>query len=219
MPNNSSSSDNPLLDPIERSSEVLFGLIMVLTFTGSFRITGGDHDSVDRMLLAALGCNLAWGIIDAVMYLMAILSQRSHNLLLLRQVQNVGPEKGRRLINDAMSTDLAKVVTDTEVEAIRQRFIQLPKPAGRARLHLYDYRAALSVFLMLFLSTLPVVLPFLFIRRPSLALRVSNLAAVIMLFLTGYAYGSYAGYRPLRTGLWMVLVGLAMVVLTVALGG
>ena len=192
---------------------------MVLTFTGSFRITGGDHDSVDRMLLAALGCNLAWGIIDAVMYLMAILSQRSHNLLLLRQVQNVGPEKGRRLINDAMSTDLAKVVTDTEVEAIRQRFIQLPKPAGRARLHLYDYRAALSVFLMLFLSTLPVVLPFLFIRRPSLALRVSNLAAVIMLFLTGYAYGSYAGYRPLRTGLWMVLVGLAMVVLTVALGG
>src|SRR5262252_821582 len=51
------------LDPIERSSEVLFGLIMVLTFTGSFRITGADHDDVHRMLLAALGCNLAWGII------------------------------------------------------------------------------------------------------------------------------------------------------------
>ncbi|HEX8892086.1 MAG TPA: hypothetical protein VF783_02120 [Terriglobales bacterium] len=65
-----SQDSNPVsrqLDSIERSSEVLFGLIMVLTFTGSFRITGGDHNSADRMLLAALGCNLAWGIIDAVM--------------------------------------------------------------------------------------------------------------------------------------------------------
>src|SRR3974377_2388913 len=55
-----------LLDPIERSSEVLFGLIMVLTFTGSLRASGLDHDDVHRMMLAALGCNLAWGIIHAV---------------------------------------------------------------------------------------------------------------------------------------------------------
>jgi hypothetical protein len=216
---NDSNSDSQQLDSIERSSEVLFGLIMVLTFTGSFRITGADHDSVHRMLIAALGCNLAWGIIDAVMYLMAILSQRSHNLLLLRQVRAVSPEKGRRLISDAMSTDLAKVVTETEVEAIRRRFTQLPEPVRRARLHFYDYRAATGVFLLVFLSTLPVVLPFGFISRPGLALRVSNLVAIVMLFLTGYAYGKYAGYRPLRVGFWMVLVGLGMVGLTVALGG
>ena len=70
-----------LLDPIERNSEVLFGLIMVLTFTGSLRVTGAEHDDVDRMLVAALGCNLAWGIIDAVMYLISVLSQRGHNTI------------------------------------------------------------------------------------------------------------------------------------------
>ena len=219
MSNNDSNSDRQRLDPIERSSEVLFGLIMVLTFTGSFRITGADHDSVRTMLLAALGCNLAWGIIDAVMYLMAILSERSHNLLLLHQVRSVGPEKGRRLIGDAMSSDLAKVITDTEVEAVRQRFIQLPEPARRARLHFYDYRAAAGVFLLVFLSTFPVVLPFLFVQRPGLALRLSNLAAIIMLFFAGYAYGKYAGRRPLRVGFWMVVLGLSMVGLTIALGG
>jgi VIT1/CCC1 family predicted Fe2+/Mn2+ transporter len=171
------------------------------------------------MLIAALGCNLAWGIIDGVMYLMAILSQRSHNLLLLRQVRAVSPEKGRRLINDAMSTDLAKVITETEVEAMRLRFTQLPEPVHRARLRFYDYRAATGVFLLVFLSTLPVVLPFVFISRPGVALRVSNLVSIIMLFLTGYAYGSYAGYRPLRVGFWMVVVGVGMIGLTVALGG
>ena len=77
----------------------------------------------------------------------------------------------------------------------------------------------MGVFLLVFLATFPVVLPFLLIRRPGLALRISNLAAVILLFLTGYAYGKYSGYRPLRIGSWMVLVGLGMVGLTIALGG
>jgi hypothetical protein len=79
MADNTSTSGIQLLDPIERTSEVLFGLIMVLTFTGSIRAIGADHDRVDRLLLAAVGCNLAWGVIDAVMYLIAVLSQRGHN--------------------------------------------------------------------------------------------------------------------------------------------
>jgi hypothetical protein len=208
-----------LLDPIERSSEVLFGLIMVLTFTGSLRATGVDHDSASRMLVAALGCNLAWGIIDAVMYLISVFSQRGHNLILLRDVRTAEPAKGRQLINDAMSDDLAAALTDTEVEAVRQRFLQLPQPARGARLRFGDYRAAFGVFLLVFLSTFPVVLPFFFIRQAELALRLSNLVAIIMLFLTGYAYGRYAGSHPWRNGFWMVLVGLAMVGLTIAFGG
>ena len=208
-----------LLDPIERSSEVLFGLIMVLTFTGSFRAIGADHDDVNRMLFAALGCNLAWGIIDAVMYLISVLSQRGHNLLLLRNVRAADPGRGRQLISNAMSDDLAAALTEAEVEAVRQRFMQLTEPKHYARLRFRDYRAAGSVFLLVFLSTLPVVFPFLFIRKAGLALRVSNLVGIIMLFLTGYAYGRYAGTRPWRDGLWMVLVGLAMVALTIAFGG
>lgn len=60
MAKNDSNSDGRQLDPIECSSEVLFGPIMV-TFTGSLRISGVDNDSVNRMLVAALGCNLALG--------------------------------------------------------------------------------------------------------------------------------------------------------------
>jgi VIT1/CCC1 family predicted Fe2+/Mn2+ transporter len=208
-----------LLDPIERSSEILFGLIMVLTFTGSFRASGADHDSVDRMLIGALGCNLAWGVIDAIFYLMAALSQRGHNLALLKEVQGASPERGRTLINDAISDDLAGVLTDSEIESIRSRMIQVPKRHRHPRLHKTDYGAALGVFLLVFLSTFPVVLPFVFMRQPHHALRVSNLIAVIMLFLTGYTYGKFAGGRPWRTGLLMVVIGLCMVALTIALGG
>jgi hypothetical protein len=55
-----------VLNPMERISEVLFGLIMVLTVTCSFSVAKSDQKQVHAMLLAALGCNLAWGAIDAV---------------------------------------------------------------------------------------------------------------------------------------------------------
>jgi hypothetical protein len=219
MAKSTSNSRKRLLDPIERSSEVLFGLIMVLTFTGSLRVTGADHDNVNRMLLGALGCNLAWGVIDAVFYLMSCLSARGHNLILLRDVQAADAEKGRQLLNDAMSDDLAGVLTAQEIEAVRHRMTELPRRTDHPRLHRSDYLAATGVFLLVFLSTFPVVLPFIFLRNARLALRISNGIAIAMLFFTGWTYGKYAGYRPWHVGLFMVLIGLCMVALTIRLGG
>jgi hypothetical protein len=178
-----------LLDPIERSSEVLFGLIMVLTFTGSLRASGIDRDSVHRMLVGALGCNLAWGIIDAIFYLMGTLSQRGHNLVLLRSVQECSPKEGRKLLANAVSDDVATVLSEHEVETIRARMAQLPKRSRTARLHRDDYLAALGVFLLVFLSTFPVVLPFFFMHHPNRALRLSSLVAIIMLFINVSRYG------------------------------
>src|SRR5271165_5544250 len=89
---------NSVLEPIERISEVLFGLIMVLTFTCSLRITGLDRGRVDTMLKAAIGCNLAWGIIDALFYLLNRMSERGHNRKILLQVRAlVEPAAGRRI--------------------------------------------------------------------------------------------------------------------------
>ena len=41
----------------------------------------------------------------------------------------------------------------------------------------------------MFLSTFPVVIPFIFMSNVGPALRVSNAIAIVMLFLTGYAFG------------------------------
>lgn len=210
---------NQLLDPIERSSEVLFGLIMVLTFTGSLRASGFARDDVRRMLIGALGCNLAWGIIDAIFYLMATLSERGHTLVLLRDIQAATPEKGRHILASAISDDVAEVLTDIELESVRARMAQLPRSRRHAHLHGNDYLAALGVFLLVFLSTFPVVVPFFFMQHANRALRISNLIGIIMLFFVGTAYGKYADRTPWKVGLVMVLIGLVMVGLTIALGG
>src|SRR5215470_9900766 len=92
-------STKRVLEPIERISEVLFGLIMVLTFTCSFSVVEAGRAEVRTMLLGALGCNLAWGIIDAIMYLMACLAERARGLATLRAVRGaLDPQKAQRLV-------------------------------------------------------------------------------------------------------------------------
>ena len=59
-----------ILDPLERTSEILFGVIMVLTFTSSISVAESGHAETREVLVAALGCNVAWGIVDAAFYLM-----------------------------------------------------------------------------------------------------------------------------------------------------
>ena len=74
-------SSKRVLDPIDRVSEVLFGLIMVLTFTGSLSVAEAGRDDVRAMLIGALGCNLAWGIIDGILYLMGCLAEKGQGLI------------------------------------------------------------------------------------------------------------------------------------------
>lgn len=76
-----------VLEPVERLSEILFGLIMALTVTSAVSVATADQMTIRTMLIAALGCNLAWGIIDAGMYLMARLGERGHNAVVAQAIR------------------------------------------------------------------------------------------------------------------------------------
>ena len=208
-----------ILDPSDRVSEVLFGLIMVLTFTGAVSVATGGREEVRTLLVEALGCNLAWGIVDAGFYLMAVVGLRGHGLLVLRRIRRVGDEKAHELIADALPPVLASVLEKRDLETLRQRLLTLPRMPARPRLSSQDLLGALGIFLLVFLSTFPVVIPFLFISEPRLALRASNAVALVMLFLCGYLLGRFSGLRAWLTGFVMIGLGLLFVALCIALGG
>src|ERR1051325_10474940 len=103
MPEDAIKSSHHVLDPVDRVAEVLFGLIMVLTFTGSLSVAEAGRDDVRTMLVGAVGCNLAWGIIDAVLYLMACLAEKGRAFFLFREVRRTtDPEKAQRLVAGAL---------------------------------------------------------------------------------------------------------------------
>jgi hypothetical protein len=213
-------SSKRVLDPIDRVSEILFGLIMVLTFTGSLSVAEAGRDDVRTMLIGALGCNLAWGIIDAVLYLMGCLAERFRGLATLRAVRNAAdPRHAHRLIAGALPPLVASILEPAELESMRQRLQRLPEPPEHARLRRNDWLGAAGVFLLVFLSMLPVAIPFMFMHDAVPALRVSNAIAIVMLFLSGYAFGRMTGRHPWAVGISMVLLGAALVALAIALGG
>jgi len=213
-------SSKRVLDPIDRVSEVLFGLIMVLTFTGSLSVAEAGRDDVRAMLIGALGCNLAWGIIDAILYLMGCLAEKGQGLSTFRAVRKAtDPKEAQRVIAEALPSVVAGVLTPAELAAMHERLKQLPEPLEQARFSKDDWRGALGVFLLVFVSTFPVVIPFIFMHSAGPALRVSNVIAIVMLFLTGYAFGRLTGRRPWLVGISMVVLGSILVGLTMALGG
>jgi hypothetical protein len=219
MPDETTKPSKRVLEPNERISEVLFGLIMVLTFTGSLSVAEADRAEVRTMLIGALGCNIAWGIIDGVLYLMGCFAERGRSLMIFRAVRKAAdPQQAHRLIADALPPVVASILEPAQLEAMRQRLKQLPEP-DPGLLRKDDWLGALGVFLLVFLSTFPVVIPFLFIGDVRLALRVSNAVAIAMLFLCGYAFGRCAGFRPWTMGLAMVAIGSVLVAITIALGG
>ena len=207
------------LSPVDRVSGVIFGLIMALTFTGALSAATADRDEVRSMLIGALGCNTAWGLVDAVMYLLAIVAERGRNLAIMKEVRTrSNPLRARTLILDALPPMIASTMEPADVDAIRNRLKRLPLPA-RAGLTAGDFRGALGVFLLVFLATLPVALPFAFIAHTHRALRVSNGIALVMLFAGGFYLGRHGGRHPWWSGLVMLALGAGLVLATIALGG
>jgi len=218
-PATSAKGSDRILDPMDRISEVLFGLIMALTFTCTLGVATADHIQVRTMLIGALGCNLAWGIIDGGVYLLALLNERGRAIVDWRAVRDateVGAAHG--IVANALPPLVASVLEPAQLELIRQQLHQLPEPA-RPRLTKTDWQGALGICLLSFLSTFPIVIPFLLIGDARFALRVSNAVAIAMLFLCGFMFARYAGFRPMAMGLSFVALGSAMVGVAIALGG
>lgn len=208
-----------ILDPIDRISEILFGLIMVLTSTNALSVISAGHADVRTMISGALGCNLAWGIVDGGLYLLARINERGARNLTLRAIRQApDAETARGAIADALPPEVVSVLPAEQLELMRQKVLQSPEPKG-PKLTRQDWIGALGLCLLSFLATFPVVIPFIFISDAKLALRVSYAVAIAMLFCCGYAFGVHSGIRPWAAGLSMVAVGSALVGIAVALGG
>ena len=205
---------------MERISETLFGLIMALTFICSLGVATSGNIRIQTMLIGALGCNLAWGVVDGGLYLLARINDRGGNILTLRAIQQApDSETARGVIADALPPELAPLLRLEELELMRRRLQQLPDPREGPKLTKRDWIGALGLCLLSFASTFPVVIPFIFLSDAKLALRVSYAVAIVMLFCCGYAFGYRSGLRPWAAGLVMVAFGGALVGVTIALGG
>lgn len=208
-----------VLSPVERLSEILYGLVMALAITGSLSVAANGEEDVHRMLAAAIGCNTAWGIVDGLMYLLSLLILRHRGRALVAALQAApDPERAQRTIRDHLPPLVAAAIRKPGLEQIHRQLAGMKEVPG-AGLTGRDLLGALAVFLLVFVSTLPVVVPFVLPLTPRRALHVSRGVALVLLFAVGFRLGRYVEYRPLVVGGAMIALGASLVGIVVALGG
>jgi hypothetical protein len=211
------------LDPDERVGELLFGLIMVLTLTlGAGIELKGDRAGTRELLIAALGCNAAWGIIDAALYLMSRLSERGRIHRIVRRVQAAEHrEQALALVARELDERIPAIVKPEIRAALDADVLEKVRAAPLVpnRVTASDLWAGLAVFWLVFLTALPAVLPFLMLRDARVAMRASNAILIGLLSYVGWRWAAYTGASRWRTGLLMAVLGVALVVVAIALGG
>ena len=217
-----------LLDPIDTLTEVIFSVLILLTFTLAFRIfmLGGEPvtaEYIRDLLWAALGATVAWGIIDGVMYALIEVLGRSERRRLLWHIQAADDAtEALAAIADEFDFMLEPIAGEGQRRELYADILDhlrdsQPQSVGLKR---EDLTGGLASVLVAVMAVTPSFLPLLIFRHDyALAVRLSNVVSFIVLFVAGYEWGRFTGMNRWKTGLLLVAVGLLLVAVAIPLGG
>ena len=212
------------LDPGETLGEVLGGLIMALTFTLGARVFAADEQlEAHELVVAIVGCNIAWGVIDATLFVLNSLFYRSRHARFFRALKNTRSEtEALAAVEEEFGLEDEPLAAHPEDRArLYQSLLALSARATPARkgLRRQDFVAAAIVFALVSATAVPGVIPLLLLADSNLALHVSNWLLILLLFVVGCWWGRYTDAPPWRVGLTAMLLGMFMVLVAVVLGG
>jgi len=211
------------LDPSDTLLEVLFGLIMALTITVGARLLSERADIVGvELALALVGCNVAWGVIDGAFYLLETIFNRNRRVQFVKRLQAAADEtQALAAIKDEFDLEGEPPMRAEDKANLHASLLQLLRRAGTARAELRadDWIAAVLIALLVSATAFPGLIPLLLIQDGFVALRVANVLQIGLLFFAGYWWAHYSGSNRWLVGVAIALLGTALVLLAVPLGG
>jgi hypothetical protein len=212
------------LDPTSSLGEIMFGLIMTLTFTLGAGIIIDDEgrEGARELLIALIGCNIAWGVIDGALYLVGQMFDRGRLRRVGQAVRTSPDEKsGAGLVANELEEWFEDVMKPEERQALYSRIASnvRAKPQAENNVTKADFMGAWVSFWLVVLASLPAALPFLIWDDARFALRVSNGILLASLFIVGSFWARQTMGKPWLVGLSFLTIGFALVWLAIQLGG
>ena len=216
--------EHRFVDPSTSLGELLFGLIMTLTFTlgAGIIIEDEGREGARQLLIAFIGCNIAWGIIDGALYLVGEVFGRGRLRRIGRLIrQSPTRDRAEGLVAAELDDVLGPVTSDAERQALYRRIVENvhAKPPTANSVTKDDVMGAIVSGLLVIFVSIPAAIPFLVMDDARLALRVSNGILLALLFIVGWYWARYTLGKPWVAGIGFLLGGLLLVVAAIALGG
>ena len=219
------------LDPIDILSAAFFSILFALLFTLSYGIliySGVFVSSFSsgygtELFVTILGAVTIWGAIDGVMYALTAVFQREERPRLLQYLQTADNEEtALNAIADELDFILDPITNDDQRYALYHDILAHLRQAEPQEVGLQheDVFGALTSLLVSVLVVLPSLLPLLLLpKNTTLAIQISNIISVIVIFITGYSWGKHTDSNPWKTGLVMASVCLSLVLVVILIGG
>lgn len=211
------------IDPVDSLGELLFGMIMALTFTIGARLLSRNEDiNPHDLVVAMIGCNVAWGVIDGVLYVIGSIFSRNQRVHVVHRLRRLTTEaEAMAVIREEFGLEDEPAIPAEDHAAFHRVVLHMMRHASpeRARLRRQDFLAAVVIAVLVAVTAVPGVLPFLFFEDGYRALEAANLVQICLLFLIGFSWARHSGANPWRTGLAIVALGAGLVAVAVILGG
>ncbi len=220
-----------LINPIDRLSETIFSILIMLFFTlvyrvnqyPSFRFYENQETIISNMILGALITVITWGFFDGVMYALFSLLERSEKHRLLKGIQSAMDDASAvEVIADELDYILEPITEEAQRSSLYQNilgFLRTSKPQI-INFKREDFTAILGHVLVAVIAIIPSMIPLVVFRQNAeLAIRSSNIVSFAVLFLSGFQWGKYTGVAPWKTGILITAVGVLTVVIGILLGG
>lgn len=195
---------------------------------GVIRFSGANdlpvsHEYVNELLLGALSAVLAWGMIDGIMYALLSTFERGERHRLLKDIQAASSDQEAidRVAED-MDYLLEPITSEDERKALYSNILKHLQNSRPRRIGLKgeDLAGVVGHVLVAVLAVIPSLIPFVVLRSNyDLAMIVSIIVSFIVLFAAGYRWGRYTGANPWITGLVIMSVAAALVLIAFLLGG
>jgi hypothetical protein len=205
------------------SSEPMFGVIMVVCFTSVLRAFPDAADKiVGTILLSALFCCIAWGLVDGIFYAWEAHYELDKKKKLLAQVQALNdPKDAREIVEDHLGDTIVDLMDEKDKEQIYQIVEKNVSGINLGRVSMKeDIVTVLIAFGLVVGSSIIVMVPFLLFSPVMTALVISNITGILLLFIMGYWREEDKRItKKLITGGLTAFVALIITVVTVALGG
>lgn len=215
---------NPLrkyVPPSDRFAEILCGLIMLLTFT----LAGGVMEaSPDELVLGAVSCALAWGVIDGAIFMLNSLFQRGRQDKLAAEIRTLDRATAVARLREGLDSKYATVISPEMREEIYHDIVDvaLETEPHRPWFTREEVYGGLGLFAIEAICSIPAILPLIILEDDINALRISNLLLLATMAVIGYYWAGWSGWqgamRFLIAGLVLGL-GLLMVGVAILMGG
>jgi hypothetical protein len=200
--------------------ESLYGFIMALIFITSAQLHLVHYESASYLIAVIIGMNFTWGAIDMVIfYMIDRFDQDSY----VRTIMNkdIDPANARQEMFDDLSGTIADIITYEDEQKVIDVMMKSQLESGE---DIIDERhkllmSAVMCFVITLLTTIPVIIPLMFISDQTTALFVASGIAATCLFFIGYHLAPYMGVGKWKLGLTMTFFAWVITIIAVYTGG